>query len=405
MRAFLLSFLALAVLAASLAWLARRDDATATATVAAAASVPAPRPRIEPVAAVPHAQPERRLQVAQDLQLADHTYCSYRDSTKYPFTSRPIAEQPDQVYPNAPVTEAHAMRLDGGDADPNVSIQASQTRVWLASGESVAFSLRAVGAGGTVLPMVITRAVAQGLTPNGKRAAAQVTLAFADDGNGADPVAGDSAFAAVLAPGQTALAGFAGAIRTDVRYSVAGRSGKVLFDVLYSPEAPGAWTGQVREAVENGSLNFYLKADIRQGGRYVVTGRVDDAKGRPFALATFNDLLPSGPNEIKLTVFGKLLRDVEPAQPLTLRDVDGYLLKENADPDRALMPRLTGRAAIAATHALNAFSDAEWQGEERSRYLARFGQDLARARAAYSQFDPQAPMPPSACAENSANRQ
>lgn len=390
MRAFLLSFLVFAVVAGALAWLTRRDDVVATAQLAASAPARAPRPRIEPVAAVPVAQPARRQQVAQDLRLADHTYCSYRASTKYPFTSRPIAEQPDQVYPNAPVDDAHAMRLDGGDADPNILIQASQSRVWLAAGEGVAFSLRALDANGAVLPMVVTRAVAQGLTPKGKRAAAQVTLAFADGGNGAS--------AAVLAPGQTALASFAGAIRTDVRYTVAGRNGKVLFDVLYSPETPGKWTGQVRDAVEDGSLNFYLKADIRQAGHYVVTGRVDDAKGRPFALATFNDVLPAGPGEVKLTVFGKLLRDVEPAQPLTLRDVDGYLLKENADPDRALMPRLEGRAAVADTHPLKSFSDAEWQSEERGRYLARFGQDLARARAAFMEFDPREPMPPSSCA-------
>lgn len=390
MRAFLLSFLVFAVVAAALAWLTRRDDAVATAQLAAAVPARAPQPRIEPVTVVPAAQPARRMQVAQDLRLAEHAYCSYRASTRYPFTSRPIAEQPDQVYPNAPVADAHAMRLDGGDTDPNISIQASQSRVWLAAGEGVTFSLRAVDAGGAVLPMVVKRAVAQGLTPNGKRAAAQVTLAFADGANGA--------VAAVLAPGQTALASFAGAIRTDIRYTVAGRNGKVLFDVLYSPEAPGKWTGQVRDAVEDGSLNFYLKADIRQAGRYVVTGRVDDAKGRPFALATFNDLLSTGPNEVKLTVFGKLLRDVEPAQPLALRDVDGYLLKENADPDRALMPRLEGRAAVAGEHPLESFSGAEWQAEERARYLARFGEDLARARAAFKEFDPQAPMPPSACA-------
>jgi hypothetical protein len=45
-----------------------------------------------------------------------------------------------------------------------------------------------------------------------------------------------------------------------------------------------------------------------------------------------------GSSEVGLTVFGKLMRDLAPALPLTLRDVDGYLLKENTDPDRALMP-------------------------------------------------------------------
>jgi hypothetical protein len=350
------------------------------------------------------APPGRRQQLVENLQLADRTYCSYRESSKYPQTSRPIAEQPDQVYPNAPVTDVHPMRLDGGGADPKVLLQTSQSRVYMASGESVAFSLRAVDADGAVLALVITRALARGLTFKGSRPSAQVALLFADDGKGADPVAGDGAFAAVLAPAQTGLAAFNGTIRTEVRYSVAGRAGSVAFDVIYSPELPATWSGPVREAVENGSLNFYLKADIRQAGRYLISGRVDDANGKPFALVTFNDVLGTGPAEVRLTMFGKLMRDKEAALPLTLRDVDGYLLKENTDPDRALMPRLEGKVAVGKPHPLKAFSDAEWQDEQRSRYLAEFGKDLARARAALAEFDPGTPLPHSACSEIAPNQ-
>ncbi len=126
-------------------------------------------------------------------------------------------------------------------------------------------------------------------------------------------------------------------------------------------------------------------------------GRVDDAKGKPFALATFNDLLAAGPVEIKLQVFGKLMRDKEPALPLTLRDVDGFLLKENVDPDRALMPRLEGKVLVGKPHPLKSFSDAEWQSEERSRHLEEFSKDIALAQGAISRFDPTLPVPKSAC--------
>jgi hypothetical protein len=393
---------AFAALAACLAWLVTSEDGGAPAA-GQAAPLPPRAPRVlARMAMAPAAPPlalpaTRRQQLAENFQLADHTYCSYRASTRYPHESRPIAEQPDQVHPNAPVTEANPMRLDGGGTDARVLVQTSQSRVYMAAGEAVAFSLRAVDADGKVLPLVVTRALAQGLTFNGARAAAQAVLAFADDGAGADPVAGDGAFAAVLAPAQTSLATFHGTIRTDVRYNVGGRAGAVIFDVIYSPELPAAWTGQVREAVEDGSLNFYLKADVRQAGRYVVTGRIDDAKGRPFALAIFNDLLAAGPQEVRLTAFGKLLRDQEAALPLTLRDVDGYLLRENADPDRLLMPRLEGKAFVGKPHPLKAFSDAEWQGEERSRYLAEYGRDLAQAKNALAAFDPAAPLPASEC--------
>jgi hypothetical protein len=96
-------------------------------------------------------------------------------------------------------------------------------------------------------------------------------------------------------------------------------------------------------------------------------------------------------------MFGKLLRDEAPVAPLTLRDVDGYLLKENTDPDRALLPRLQGKVLTAAAYASKSYSDAEWQSEERSRYLTEYGKDVREARARLAAFDPTTPPPPSEC--------
>jgi hypothetical protein len=250
-----------------------------------------------------------------------------------------------------------------------------------------------------VLPLVVTRAVAQGLTFGNTRPSPQMPVSFADDGEGADAVAGDGAFAAVLAPGQTGLANFNGTIRTEVRYNAGGRNGAILFDVIYTPEVPAVWAGPVREAIENGTLVYYLKLDVRQPGRYIVDGRVDDAHGKPFALATFNDLLGPGVNEVRLPVFGKLIRDQDAALPLTLRDVNGYLLKENVDPDRALLPRLEGKVYTGKAHPAKSFSDAEWQSEERSRHLTEFSKDFRAAAAALRSFDPSQALPPSECGQ------
>lgn len=354
----------------------------------------------------PAERARRRRALVDHYRLADHTYCSYRAASRYPSGSRPMSENADQDRPNAPVLDAGPMRLQDGGVETGVQLQTSQSRVYLAAGEAVRFALRAVDAAGDTVPLVVTRALAQGITYDGARSGPQVALPFADDDPGDGQAAGDGVMSGVLtgvlAPAQGSLAGFDGTIRTEVRYSAAGKNGVVAFDVVHTPALPALWSGRVREAFEDGALVFYLPTEVRLPGRYVVSGRVDDANGRPFALLTFNDLLATGPGEVRLTVFGKLLHDQAKsdqhlALPLTLRDVDGYLLKENTDPDRALMPRLEGKVYTSKAYALDGFADAEWQSEERTRHLTEFAKDITLAGAALREADPLQPLPASEC--------
>ncbi|MFK3738524.1 choice-of-anchor X domain-containing protein [Massilia sp. TN1-12] len=382
-------------------WLtADRDAPSAGAAQARAPAAPPATPLspIPPAPQVPEARDAQRRRLLAQWQLADRTYCSYAAATRYPPESRPIAERADQDRPNDPVMSAGALRLDGGGADERVQVRTSQSRVYLASGESATLALQAADAGGNVLPLVVTRAVAQGVTIVGTRPNGQLAIPFADDGAAPDARAEDGVFTGMLAPGHGPLAGFDGTIRTEVRFNAGGRSGVVQFDVVYSPQLPAVWTGPAREVVEDGALAFRLPLDVRQAGRYIVSGRVDDALGRPFALLTFNEVLGPGPNEVLLPAFGKLVRDGQAALPLTLRDVEGYLLREDRDPDRALLPRLQGRVATGTVRDPGGLSDAEWQSEERTRYLTEFARELKETRSRLAAFDPTAPLPPSACA-------
>ena len=67
---------------------------------------------------------------------------------------------------------------------------------------------------------------------------------------------------------------------------------------------------------------------------------------------------------------------------------------ESGDPDRAMLPRLAGPVHVSRRHPLKQFSEAEWQGEERSRYLNELAMDMNRARAEAAQFDPALSVPP-----------
>ena len=84
---------------------------------------------------------------------------------------------------------------------------------------------------------------------------------------------------------------------------------------------------------------------------------------------------------VKLNLFGKSLVDEKPVFPLPLRDVDGLLLKPATDPGRAQMPRLPGRLVMTKNYALSSFSEAEWNSEERARYLAEYSKHIESVRA------------------------
>ena len=334
----------------------------------------------------PEQKAARILELQRQLALAEHTYNSYKAGTKYPQESRPISEHPDQIYPNHPIEDEHGLHKKDGSVDDGIKIKTTQSRVFVGTKENVTFTVTATDKNGTRLPVFVNTAIARGLVTNNQRATAQVTVSFSDDGQHGDQAAGDGIFSATITPASTGFANFSGTVRTEVSFNVGDSNGFVNFDFIYTPETPATWAGSIRDALEAGSLNFYLKANINQGGRYLVSGRLDDANGKPFALVSFNNILATGPQEIRLQLFGKLVADQNPAFPLTLRDVDGYLLKENTDPDRALMPRLAGNVYTSKKYPLASFSSAEWDSEERNRYLTEYNNDVNLAKTALNQL-------------------
>ena len=311
---------------------------------------------------------------------AEAVYNGYRDATRYPPESRPLSEHPDQAKPYAPIAEDVPLRDASGKPATGVHLRTTQERAFVAAGESVRFSIEAVDESGRSVPLVIERSLAQAM-PDTKTLSTiiRADVPFNDNGMAPDVAAGDGKFSALLTPSVLDFANYTGTIRLAVDVSANGQKGVVQFDVVYVPSVPATWAG-VREAQEQGSLNFYLKVQVRTPGRYVATARVYDADGAPFALLQFNDEVPAGPAEFKLPLAGVLVRDKNPKFPLRLVDVEGFLQRPNASPDRIMMPRQAGDAYASKHYDLDSFSDNEWQSEERSRYLDQYGRDMDRAR-------------------------
>lgn len=360
--------------------------AAATSPPQTAAALARPASSAAPAAAPlsPLGQAERREQLALwqgRLERARDALQAYRAAAQYPHESRPIEEHPDQVRPFAPIEEERSLRMPGGTAPQGVKLRTTQERVFASGAESSRVTLRLEDLQGRGLPLRATRAVMKEVTPPGATAStAEFVMPLT--------TTADGTVVAVMRPAAQGFATFAGTVRLEMLLDHAGQPGFIYFDLVYSPETAAVWQPGVREALENGSLAFYLKAQVLLPGRYVVSARIDDAKGEPLAMALFNRELVAGLQEIRLPVFGKLIRDKAPAFPLQLRDVEAFLLLENRFPDRVMLPRLAGLQHTSRSYALASFSADEWASEERERYLAELGKDVAEAERQVRQIGP-----------------
>jgi hypothetical protein len=331
----------------------------------------------------PEGQSARKAQLAvwqARYERAEQTYAKYRDITRYPHESRPLAESPDQVRPFAAVSEETVVRNAKGEPVKGIKLRTTQERVFASGADTIKLTMEVVDETGQVQTLAISRATAQSVAESKVLARAiDAPISFADQGQGADSAAGDGTYSARLAPSQQGFESYAGTIRVQVQFSAKGEQGVAYFDVVYNPDIPATWAG-VREALEAGSLNIYLKVQVNKPGRYVASARVDDATGQPFALLQFNDEVPAGPREFKMHVFGALVQDKKPVFPLRVRDVDGFLLIPDKFPDRAMMARQAGVVHTSGRYGLDSFSAAEWTSEERERYLAEYAKDAETAR-------------------------
>ncbi len=335
---------------------------------------------------------QRQEQIAlwrERLERAKTALANYQQAARYPDSSRPIEEHPDQVRPFEPIAEDRALRMPGGSVTPGVRLRTTQDRIFLAGQETARITVALVDADGRAQPLRVTRAVLHEVTEPGRTARTnEIAIDVNDRGSSGDLLAGDGVHSAVLQPGTQGFADFAGTVRLTLHLDHAGQPGFLFFDLVYSPELAATWVPGVRDVAEGGDLRFVLQADVRLPGRYVVSGRIDDAAGQPVALALFNAELGGGRQAVVLPVAGRLLHDKQPVFPLRLRDVEAFLLKPDTFPDRVMLPRLAGVLHSSAVYTLDRFANTEPGGDQRARYLAELGKDVREAEEQLQQLGP-----------------
>lgn len=338
-----------------------------------------------PYSAAGAALREQQRAVAQArLERAQVTLDTYLQAARYPHDSRPAEEHADQLRPFDPIAEDRPLVMAGGGQPVRgVRLKTTQERVFLAGAETARITLALVDDQGRALPLRVTRsALHEVALPGRTTGTAVVGLPFTDDGTRGDLQAGDGVHSAVVAPAAQGFGGVQGLLRLDVALEHGGQPGEIYFDLVYTPEQAATWLPGVKEDKVEGSLVFTLALEVKLPGRYVVSARIDDASGQPFAVAMFNEELAAGTRAVPLRVFGKLLHDRQPLFPLSLRDVDGFLLKPDAYPDRVMLERRPGVLHVSQRYALAEFSEATWTSEDRTRYLRELGRDVTDARRA-----------------------
>ncbi|MCK6587164.1 MAG: hypothetical protein L6Q76_06220 [Polyangiaceae bacterium] len=334
-----------------------------------------PPPPEEP----PLTHEERRR---QRLQRSLETYLEY---AKYPPASRPMREHPDQGKPHfVPPNKLPLARADGKLTDAMVTL--SQDRYYLVGDERAAFTISCETSDGPAACEVLSS-----VTEIPSHAPARVDgvsevpppapVPFNDAGQNGDMAAGDGTHTALFAPSAQGFQSYYGPIQIDIELRVEGETGRASFDVMYTPKAPAVFTGKVREAIEDGSLSLYAEMQVDKPGRYVIAARVDDDTGKSFAYLNFNEEVKAGRQEAKLVVFGRLIRDEQAKPPFRLRDLEGFLLKENTSPDRELMRTLEGVVHSTRPYSVADFSEREWESEEKERHVKEYERILEQANA------------------------
>jgi hypothetical protein len=345
----------------------RAEDRRAQATPPEAANT---KPIATSMRNAPSDDGETRLERAETLLE------NYQRATRYPPDARPIEERPDLVRPHHVPTRRLPLARDG-KASETARVTLRQDRYFVTGDEQVTLVI-GCQRGPNAVPCEVVSSQAA-VPPEMPRSVGSTPVLFNDDGQDGDEASGDGVVAASLKPKASGFGAYHGPIRVEVALRVGGESGSASFDLQYTPAPPARFTGAVREAVVEGSLELYVGIKVEQAGRYVLRARLDDADGKPFAYLSYNEVLQAGTREARLRLFGKLVRDQHAKAPFRLRDVEGFLLKEDAYPDRETMPALEGPVYTTGRYSESAFSDAEWESAEKARHVRELTKDVEKA--------------------------
>lgn len=306
----------------------------------------------------------------------------------YPMGSSPLTGKSDLLLPHH---VENTYRGLSGQRDGKVLIEQRQDRLYLSPGQT-AVAMIVATADAKPVAISVTRSELQREPADGGPPPVVGTVTFHDDGVAPDEFSGDGIASGIVTPPADNAPG---SLTLFVDVQANGEKGTLNFQFVMTASPPASFTQTARDALESGSVAFYVGVSVQRPGLYEIVGRVYDAHGGAIAYLRFMDQLTTDSKEVRLLAFGKLLVDEGAVPPLYLRDVEGRRMVVGEYPDRELMNDWPGPYK-SATYDSKSFSDADYDGPDKQARIGALDQaekdGLANLKGA-NPLPPGAPLP------------
>ncbi|MBL8625730.1 MAG: hypothetical protein JNK64_30740 [Myxococcales bacterium] len=205
-------------------------------------------------------------------------------------------------------------------------------------------------------------------------------LAYRDDGQGGDAVAGDHVYTNRFVPSEKDELTQAGRVHLSVAIEAGGVERLISRDFDYAPR-PLLDLVDVTSGPRDGGLGLALAVDVHEPGLYLWFAEIYGADGvTPIGWITAHwQELAVGRRTVEVALFGKVLRDRGLPGPYVVKGFRAMRRETDDEPEQWWSdPRSHTTAAIPVEE----FSAFEWDGRERWDAIAALQKTIAEQAAA-----------------------
>lgn len=246
--------------------------------------------------------------------LAEQAAEEYRRMAKYPAWSQPLA--------NEGVNPILSERVPAIVRDRGAGENGPQLAVWsddilAQKGGSISVYARIDSGNLIAAPQSGDWALSAQLLNAPDSVLTEITLA--DNGRGADAIAGDGIYSASIDVADEWLPAMGQAQSVAVRVSANSDDYELrAMNGLLLSQPAAALTGDFRDAVVDGNLQIQAKVSVQQAGRFHLSAVLDTPLGEPAAFAQQSYELDAGEHWVALDVYGLILHELGAAVPLNV---------------------------------------------------------------------------------------